>query len=208
MLADTFRDFVGPIYEAHFLPSFPDAWGATLAFALQVYFDFSGYSDMAIGLARMFGVRFPENFDSPYQCTNMVEYWRRWHITLSFFLRDYVYIPLGGNRKGELRQHLNLFLTMLAGGLWHGASWTFVVWGGLQGVALSVNHAWRTHTRWLRHLWRGLEHRARDGGGQWFCLASPVRLVYAGEISRNRGGLVGGVVLSQPSDHHAMGLGW
>jgi alginate O-acetyltransferase complex protein AlgI len=146
MLADTFRDFVGPIYEAHFLPSFPDAWGATLAFALQVYFDFSGYSDMAIGLARMFGVRFPENFDSPYKCTNMVEYWHRWHITLSFFLRDYVYIPLGGNRKGELRQHLNLFLTMLAGGLWHGASWTFVVWGGLQGVALSVNHAWRKHT--------------------------------------------------------------
>ncbi len=146
MLADTFRDFVGPIYEAHFLPSFPDAWGATLAFALQVYFDFSGYSDMAIGLARMFGVRFPENFDSPYQCTNMVEYWHRWHITLSFFLRDYVYIPLGGNRKGELRQHLNLFLTMLIGGLWHGASWTFVVWGGLQGIALSINHAWRKHS--------------------------------------------------------------
>jgi alginate O-acetyltransferase complex protein AlgI len=145
MLADSFRDFVAPIYEAHFLPSFPDAWGATLAFALQVYFDFSGYSDMAIGLARMFGVRFPENFDSPYQCTNMVEYWHRWHITLSFFLRDYVYIPLGGNRKGELRQHLNLFLTMLIGGLWHGASWTFVVWGGLQGVALSIDHAWRKH---------------------------------------------------------------
>jgi len=146
ILADTFRDYVGPVFEAHFLPSFPDAWGATLAFALQVYFDFSGYSDMAIGLARMFGVRFPENFDSPYKCTNMVEYWHRWHITLSFFLRDYVYIPLGGNRRGELRQHLNLFLTMLVGGLWHGASWTFVVWGALQGVALSINHAWRKHS--------------------------------------------------------------
>ena len=145
ILADTFRDSVGPVFEAHFLPSFPDAWGATLAFALQVYFDFSGYSDMAIGLARMFGVRFPENFDSPYKCTNMVEYWHRWHITLSYFLRDYVYIPLGGNRKGELRQHLNLFLTMLVGGLWHGANWTFVVWGGMQGIALSVNHSWRRH---------------------------------------------------------------
>jgi alginate O-acetyltransferase complex protein AlgI len=152
MLADTFRDFVGPVFEAHFLPSFADSWGATLAFALQVYFDFSGYSDMAIGLARMFGVRFPENFDSPYQCTNMVEYWRRWHITLSFFLRDYVYIPLGGNLKGELRQHLNLFLTMLAGGLWHGANWTFVVWGGLQGLALSVDHAWRQRGHRLPRL--------------------------------------------------------
>ncbi|HZY58738.1 MAG TPA: MBOAT family O-acyltransferase [Candidatus Binataceae bacterium] len=143
ILADTFRDYVGPVYEAHFLPSFADAWGGTLAFGLQVYFDFSGYSDMAIGLARMLGVRFPENFDSPYQCTNMIDYWRRWHITLSFFLRDYVYIPLGGNRKGEIRQQLNLFLTMLAGGLWHGANWTFVVWGALQGAALSINHAWR-----------------------------------------------------------------
>jgi alginate O-acetyltransferase complex protein AlgI len=152
MLADTFRAYVGPVYEGHFLPAFPDAWGATLAFALQVYFDFSGYSDMAIGLARMFGVTFPENFDSPYQATNLIDYWRRWHITLSFFLRDYVYIPLGGNRKGRVREHINLFLTMLIGGLWHGANWTFVVWGALQGAALSINHAWRSRRRTLPQL--------------------------------------------------------
>jgi alginate O-acetyltransferase complex protein AlgI len=152
MLADTFRAYVGPVYDAHFLPALPDAWGATLAFALQVYFDFSGYSDMAIGLARMFGVTFPENFDSPYQATNLIDYWRRWHITLSFFLRDYVYIPLGGNRKGKVREHVNLFLTMLIGGLWHGANWTFVVWGALQGGALSINHAWRSRRRPLPPL--------------------------------------------------------
>jgi alginate O-acetyltransferase complex protein AlgI len=152
ILADTFRDYVGPIYEGHFLPTFPDAWGATLAFALQVYFDFSGYSDMAIGLARMLNVRFPENFDSPYQATSIIDYWRRWHITLSFFLRDYLYIPLGGNRKGEVRQHLNLFLTMLLGGLWHGANWTFVVWGAIQGAALSINHMWRSHKKSLPSL--------------------------------------------------------
>ena len=152
ILADTCRDYVGPIFDAHFRPGFADAWGGALAFAVQVYFDFSGYSDMAIGLARMFNVRFPENFDSPYQATNMIDYWRRWHITLSFFLRDYVYIPLGGNRKGELRQQLNLFLTMLVGGLWHGANWTFVVWGALQGAALSVNHSFRRRGHSLPRL--------------------------------------------------------
>ena len=152
ILADTCRAYVGPIFDVHFLPSFFDAWGASLAFAVQVYFDFSGYSDMAIGLARMFNVRFPENFDSPYRATNMIDYWRRWHITLSFFLRDYVYIPLGGNRKGELRQQINLFLTMLVGGLWHGANWTFVVWGALQGAALSINHAFRRRGHRLPRL--------------------------------------------------------
>jgi alginate O-acetyltransferase complex protein AlgI len=98
---------------------------------------------MAIGIARMVGVRFPENFDSPYKAASVIDFWRRWHMTLSYFLRDYVYIPLGGNRHGELRQHLNLFLTMLIGGLWHGANWTFVVWGAVHGVMLSINHAWR-----------------------------------------------------------------
>ena len=144
IIADTFRAFVEPIYDGKFpAPAFADAWGATLAFALQIYFDFSGYSDMAIGLARIFNVRFPENFDSPYQSTSMIDYWRRWHITLSFFLRDYLYIPLGGNRQGELRRNINLFITMLLGGLWHGANWTFVIWGALHGGVLASIIVWR-----------------------------------------------------------------
>lgn len=144
IIADTFRSYVEPIYNGHFSNiAFADAWGATLAFTLQIYFDFSGYSDMAIGLARIFNVRFPENFDSPYQSTSLIDFWRRWHITLSFFLRDYLYIPLGGNRRGELRRNINLFITMLLGGLWHGANWTFVIWGALHGGVLALNHAWR-----------------------------------------------------------------
>lgn len=118
------------------------AWGGALAYTAQLYFDFSGYSDMAIGLARCFGVRFPANFDSPYKAGSIVSFWRRWHMTLSRFLRDYLYIPLGGNRRGRLRQRVNLMLTMLLGGLWHGAAWTFVVWGGLHGLYLVVNHLW------------------------------------------------------------------
>jgi alginate O-acetyltransferase complex protein AlgI len=144
IIADTFRLYVERIYESKFTATaFPDAWGATLAFALQIYFDFSGYTDMAIGLARMFNVRFPENFNSPYKSTSIIDFWRRWHITLSYFLRDYLYIPLGGNRHGEVRRNLNLFITMLLGGLWHGADWTFVIWGALHGAILAINHEWR-----------------------------------------------------------------
>ncbi len=142
ILADSLRDIVNPLFGPHLAMSFPDAWGAALSFALQIYFDFSGYSDMAIGLARMFGVRFPENFDSPYQALDVIQFWRKWHMTLSFFLRDYLYIPLGGNRRGEPRRYLNLFLTMLLGGLWHGANWTFVAWGALHGSFLAINHLW------------------------------------------------------------------
>ena len=123
--------------------SFFEAWYATLAYALQIYFDFSGYSDMAIGLARMFNVRFPLNFDSPYQATNIAEFWRRWHITLGGFLRDYLYIPLGGSRTGPLRQTANLMITMLLCGLWHGAAWNFVVWGGLHGLLIVVHRQYR-----------------------------------------------------------------
>ncbi len=143
IIADTFKLWLDPIFDAAVHPGFVDAWAATLAFAFEIYFDFSGYSDMAIGLARMLNVRFPENFDSPYKARGAIEFWRRWHITLSFFLRDYLYIPLGGNRRGKLRQHFNLFVTMLLGGLWHGANWTFVMWGALHGLALSANHLWR-----------------------------------------------------------------
>lgn len=118
------------------------AWTAALCFAFEIYFDFSGYSDMAIGLARIFGLRFPDNFKSPYKSTSIIQFWRSWHITLSLFLRDYLYIPLGGNRKGEFRKYINLFITMVLGGLWHGASWTFVIWGIIHGIFLIINHLW------------------------------------------------------------------
>jgi D-alanyl-lipoteichoic acid acyltransferase DltB (MBOAT superfamily) len=122
---------------------FADSWLGALAYAGQIYFDFSGYSDMAVGVGLMLGIRLPYNFNSPYQAVSISDFWRRWHITLSRFLRDYLYIVLGGNRHGPARRHLNLFLTMLLGGLWHGASWTFVAWGALHGVYLQINHAWR-----------------------------------------------------------------
>lgn len=120
-----------------------DAILGTLSYTFQIYFDFSGYTDMAIGLGLMFGIQLPKNFDSPYKATSIIDFWRRWHITLSEFLRDYVYIPLGGNRKGLRRRHFNLLSTMLIGGMWHGASWPFVCWGALHGVFLVINHGLR-----------------------------------------------------------------
>jgi alginate O-acetyltransferase complex protein AlgI len=149
IIADSFRAIANPLFDKASALSFWDGWGAALAFSLQIYFDFSGYSDMAIGLARIFGVKFPENFDSPYQSRDIIQFWRRWHITLSFFLRDYLYIPLGGNRRGEVRRYLNLFITMLLGGLWHGANWTFVIWGALHGAFLAINHMWVASKRRL-----------------------------------------------------------
>ncbi len=114
-----------------------DAWFGVLAYSFQIYFDFSGYSDMAIGLGLMLGFVFPKNFDSPYRSLSVTEFWRRWHISLSTWLREYLYIPLGGNRKGALRTYINLIVTMLLGGLWHGASWNFVIWGGIHGGMLA-----------------------------------------------------------------------
>jgi len=125
-----------------------EAWSAAGGYALQIYFDFSGYSDMATGLALMFGLVLPDNFDAPYAAASIREFWRRWHMTLSRFLRDYLYVPLGGNRRGPWRQAGNVVLTMLLGGLWHGAGWSFVLWGGAHGAALAVNGAWR------RAAWR------------------------------------------------------
>jgi len=119
------------------------AWLGVLAYTLQIYFDFSGYSDMAIGLARMFNIKLPINFNSPYKSRSIIEFWRRWHITLSNFLRDYLYIALGGNRKGKVSRYSNLMITMLLGGLWHGAGWNFVIWGAIHGLGLMINHAWR-----------------------------------------------------------------
>lgn len=121
-----------------------EAWIGALAFTFQLYFDFSAYSDMAVGISYMFGIRLPINFFSPYKATSIIDFWRCWHMTLSRFLRDYLYIPLGGNRKGPVRRHLNLFLTMVLGGLWHGASWNFVIWGALHGVYLISNHLFRS----------------------------------------------------------------
>ena len=159
VIADNLAQFVSPVFahlDAGGGVTTPWAWLATLSYSLQIYFDFSGYSDMAVGLALLFGIRLPVNFRSPYQSLSIVEFWRRWHITLSRFLRDYLYIPLGGNRLGEQRRYINLMVTMLLGGLWHGAGWTFLVWGGLHGVYLSINHLWRE--------WRGGDARASANG--------------------------------------------
>lgn len=143
-IADHIAQTTDRLFEqaAHGALTAAEAWAASAAFTLQIYFDFSGYSDMAIGLGLMFGLRFPFNFDAPYRATSIREFWRRWHMTLSRFLRDYLYIPLGGNRGGGAGQARNVVVTMLLAGLWHGANWTFVVWGGLHGLALAVNGAW------------------------------------------------------------------
>jgi D-alanyl-lipoteichoic acid acyltransferase DltB (MBOAT superfamily) len=114
---------------------------------MQLYFDFSGYCDMAIGISRMMNIDLPLNFYSPYKATSIIEFWRRWHMTLSRFLRDYLYIPLGGSRHGDIRTYLNLMITMVLGGLWHGAAWTYAIWGGLHGVFLLTNHVWRRYAK-------------------------------------------------------------
>lgn len=145
-IADNLAQFVNPLFahvDAGGSVTAQWGWLAMLAYTLQIYFDFSGYSDMAIGLALLFGIRLPVNFRSPYKATSIIEFWRRWHITLSRFLRDYLYIPLGGNRLGVQRRYINLMLTMLVGGLWHGAGWNFLIWGGLHGLYLVINHLWR-----------------------------------------------------------------
>jgi alginate O-acetyltransferase complex protein AlgI len=146
MFADEAAEIADPIFvsaSAADLIQTSDAWLGLLAFTLQIYFDFSGYSDMAIGLALVFGLTLPENFRAPYAATSISDFWRRWHITLSEFLRDYLYIPLGGNRHGLTRLFGALSITMLLGGLWHGAAWTFVAWGAMHGAALILAHAWR-----------------------------------------------------------------
>jgi D-alanyl-lipoteichoic acid acyltransferase DltB (MBOAT superfamily) len=139
-----FSDPVFAVADAGKLVTTSAAWIGAAAYSLQIYFDFSGYSDMAIGLALMFGIAFPLNFFSPYKADSLIDFWRRWHMTLSRFLRDYLYFPLGGNRKGPARRMINLMVTMLLGGLWHGASWNFVAWGGIHGLGLLINHAWRS----------------------------------------------------------------
>jgi len=143
LIADNLSQWVAPIFAHANDCTFIEAWVGALSYTFQLYFDFSGYSDMAIGLGWMMNIDLPINFDSPYKATSIIDFWRRWHITLSNFLRDYLYIPLGGSRRGEFRRYTNLMITMLLGGLWHGAGWTFVVWGGWHGLLLSINHGWR-----------------------------------------------------------------
>lgn len=150
VLADGVAAFASPVFAAAQQGAdltLLEAWGGALAYTFQLYFDFSGYSDMAIGSARLFGIRLPLNFFSPYKAASIIEFWRRWHITLSRFLRDYLYIPLGGNRRGRGRRYGNLMITMALGGLWHGAGWTFVLWGLLHGTYLVVNHLWHWLSR-------------------------------------------------------------
>jgi alginate O-acetyltransferase complex protein AlgI len=142
VIADTFAVWVTEGYADPASLSFFSAWKASLSYSIQLYFDFSAYTDMAIGVARILNINIPQNFNSPYLSLSIQDFWRRWHITLGRFLRDYIYIPLGGNRKGRLRTYTNLFVTFLIGGIWHGAGWTFVVWGALHGAALCIHRFW------------------------------------------------------------------
>ncbi len=169
LIADRVMVYVSPVFSAAengAALTFFEAWGGALAYTIQLYFDFSGYVDMALGISLLFGIRLPLNFDSPYKATNIIDFWRRWHMTLSRFLRDYLYIGLGGNRKGKARRYINLLLTMLLGGLWHGAGWTFVIWGGLHGLYLCINHAWRALC-----------------GNRAPILPSPLRTIFYGSIT-------------------------
>lgn len=146
VIADSMALYATPVFQAAEtgVPiGLIDGWGAALSYTFQLYFDFSGYTDMATGLALMFGILLPVNFLSPYKAASIIDFWRRWHMTLSRFLRDYLYIPLGGNRLGSSRRMVNLMVTMVLGGLWHGAGWTFVLWGALHGVYLMINTLWR-----------------------------------------------------------------
>ena len=153
VLADSVGSFADISFSAAQLHPITllEAWGGALAYTMQIYFDFSAYTDMAIGISCAFNIKLPVNFESPYKSTSIIEFWRRWHITLSRFLRDYLYIPLGGNRNGIVKRYGNLLLTMLLGGLWHGAGLTFLVWGILHGIYLIVNHNWRA----LCRSWKG-----------------------------------------------------
>ena len=171
MIADEIGPYGTPFFEAAHAGvalSFLEAWCGALAYTFQLYFDFSGYSDMAVGLSLLFGVRLPVNFHSPYKAVNVIDFWRRWHMTLSRFLRDYLYVPLGGNRKSAPRRYANLLITMLLGGLWHGAGWTFVLWGALHGVYLIINHAWLALRRKLGHD----RHHATPWGRRIGCLVT------------------------------------
>ena len=143
VLADTFAGLATPAFDTATTLTFAEAWLASLSYTCQLYFDFSGYTDMALGVALLFNIRLPQNFNAPYRALSIQDFWQRWHITLGRFLKDYVYIPLGGNKKSYPRTCVNLFTTFVIGGLWHGAAWTFVAWGALHGCALVIHRSWK-----------------------------------------------------------------
>ena len=144
VIADTFAPWATAGFDTATTLNLIEAWATSLSYTFQLYFDFSGYCDMAIGISLMFNIKLPINFNSPYKALSIQDFWRRWHMTLSRFLRDYIYIPLGGNRKGEFRTYTNLLATFLIGGLWHGAGWTFIIWGALHGIALAIHRFWQS----------------------------------------------------------------
>ncbi|TLT03565.1 MBOAT family O-acyltransferase [Aliarcobacter cibarius] len=144
VIADTFAVWANAGFDTATTLNLIEAWATSLSYTFQLYFDFSGYCDMAIGISLMFNIKLPINFNSPYKALSIQDFWRRWHMTLSRFLRDYIYIPLGGNRKGNTRTYINLLSTFLIGGLWHGAGWTFIIWGALHGIALAIHRAWQS----------------------------------------------------------------
>ena len=178
-IADWIATYANPVFgfaEQGGAPTFFEAWGGTLAYTVQIYFDFSGYSDMALGLAAMIGVRLPINFNSPYKATNIGDFWRRWHMTLGQFLRDYLYVPLGGSRRGVPRLLFNLMATMFLGGLWHGAAWTFVVWGSLHGVFLVIAYLFR---KWRKYRYGdNLKNRVLLYGGITFAAVAGSRVFF------------------------------
>ena len=143
IIADTFAIWATTGFDHAQVLNMAEAWVTSLSYTFQLYFDFSGYTDMAIGAALLFNIKLPINFNSPYKATSIQDFWRRWHITLSRFLREYIYIPLGGNRKGEFRTCCSLMATFLIGGIWHGAGWTFLFWGFLHGIAIVIHRTWR-----------------------------------------------------------------
>ena len=168
LLADSLAPYANAVFNAAdraFPLSGTEAWAGSFCYSFQLYFDFSGYTDMALGIGLMLGLTLPENFNSPYRSTGIVEFWRRWHISLGAWLRDFLYIPMGGSRAGRLRQYRNLFLTMLIGGAWHGAGWPFLLWGALHGLMLAVNH-------WFRAL-------VKDSAGEMLMNSAPMRFLCA-----------------------------
>jgi alginate O-acetyltransferase complex protein AlgI len=212
ILADGIATYAAPVFAAAqggADPTLFEAWGGALAYTFQLYFDFSGYSDMAIGLGLMFNIRLPINFNSPYKAVNITDFWRRWHITLSRFLRDYLYIPLGGSRLGPSRRYTNLMITMLLGGLWHGAGWTFVIWGGLHGIYLVINHAWHALRRRLGHDLSRSTWLGRVTGRSITFLAVVVGWVYFraedfGAANRILAGMLGLNGIQLPASYYGM----
>lgn len=191
LLADQLSPLATPIFEAVKMGNLPmlfEAWIGALAYTLQLYFDFSAYSDMAIGISLMFNIRLPLNFNSPYRSSSMIDTWQRWHITLTrffgrylyaplaIFLRDYIYVPLGGSRHGKIPRFVSVILTLLVCGLWHGASWTFVFWGGLQGCYLLINYSWRAFKE--RMNWKKGGRLAQLGSVLLTFMAATISLVF------------------------------